>query len=300
MPTASASAATIDSGHATSSIGGWFAPLPHGVVALLQFAAFGAKVVLLSMFQLLIRWTLPRFRADQLMNLGWKLLLPLVARQHHGDRADQAASSCEGPDMSQHTTITTTTTRRTGPKVLAVTDRHPRVRTIQVVRPDRAGHELPRRDRQGPRHHAQALRAQPVPAAAQGGSARSKAGAPTDDAWKQRDRDRAVPGGEGHVSGAVPRPAPPDAARRRRRALRRVHVLPDGVPGALHHDHPGGERQQRRSRSARRSSRSTSCAASCAACASRRARATRSGWTPAMHAKPVEDRAQRDRDQGDR
>jgi NADH-quinone oxidoreductase subunit H len=51
--------------------------LPHGIVVLLQFLAFGAKVVLLSMFQLLIRWTLPRFRADQLMNLGWKLLLPL-------------------------------------------------------------------------------------------------------------------------------------------------------------------------------------------------------------------------------
>ena len=59
------------------STGGWFTPLPHGIVALLQFAAFGGKVILLSMFQLFLRWTLPRFRADQLMNLGWKLLLPL-------------------------------------------------------------------------------------------------------------------------------------------------------------------------------------------------------------------------------
>jgi NADH-quinone oxidoreductase subunit H len=61
-----------------ASVGGWTLPLPHGVVALLQFATFGAKVILLCWFQLLIRWTLPRFRADQLMNLGWKLLLPLA------------------------------------------------------------------------------------------------------------------------------------------------------------------------------------------------------------------------------
>lgn len=59
------------------SVGGWFRSVPHGLVVALQFAAFGAKVILLCWFQLMIRWTLPRFRADQLMNLGWKLLLPL-------------------------------------------------------------------------------------------------------------------------------------------------------------------------------------------------------------------------------
>ncbi|HEX4450359.1 MAG TPA: complex I subunit 1 family protein [Kofleriaceae bacterium] len=58
--------------------GGQVLPLPHLFVVLLQFAAFGLKVVLLCWFQLAVRWTLPRFRADQLMKLGWKLLLPLA------------------------------------------------------------------------------------------------------------------------------------------------------------------------------------------------------------------------------
>jgi NADH-quinone oxidoreductase subunit H len=56
---------------------GFAAYLPHGIVILLQFAAFGAKVVFFCWLQLLIRWTLPRFRPDQLMALGWKRLLPL-------------------------------------------------------------------------------------------------------------------------------------------------------------------------------------------------------------------------------
>jgi NADH-quinone oxidoreductase subunit H len=63
---------------ATFPTGGQVLPLPHGIVVLLQVLAFGAKVLLLCWFQLMIRWTLPRFRADQLMNLGWKLLLPLA------------------------------------------------------------------------------------------------------------------------------------------------------------------------------------------------------------------------------
>lgn len=52
--------------------------LPHGIVVLLQLLAFGGKVVLFCFLQLAIRWTLPRFRVDQLMDLGWKTLLPLA------------------------------------------------------------------------------------------------------------------------------------------------------------------------------------------------------------------------------
>ncbi len=35
------------------------------------------KVVPFCAFQLLIRWSLPRFRSDQLMRLGWQRLLPM-------------------------------------------------------------------------------------------------------------------------------------------------------------------------------------------------------------------------------
>jgi NADH-quinone oxidoreductase subunit H len=57
---------------------GTVAFLPHWAVVLLQFMAFGAKLIFFCWLQLAIRWTLPRFRPDQLMNLGWKRLLPLA------------------------------------------------------------------------------------------------------------------------------------------------------------------------------------------------------------------------------
>lgn len=50
----------------------------HGAVVALQVLSFGVKVVFFCLLQLAIRWTLPRFRADQLMDLGWKRLLPLA------------------------------------------------------------------------------------------------------------------------------------------------------------------------------------------------------------------------------
>ena len=38
---------------------------------------WSVKVFLFAAFQLLIRWSLPRFRSDQLMQLGWQRLLPI-------------------------------------------------------------------------------------------------------------------------------------------------------------------------------------------------------------------------------
>ena len=47
-------------------------------VALLQVIAFSLKVVVFLWLLMQIRWTLPRFRYDQVMNLCWKILLPLA------------------------------------------------------------------------------------------------------------------------------------------------------------------------------------------------------------------------------
>lgn len=53
-------------------------PLPSLLVTLLQVGAFTLKVVFFCWLQIMIRWTLPRFRYDQLITLGWKILLPLA------------------------------------------------------------------------------------------------------------------------------------------------------------------------------------------------------------------------------
>ncbi len=57
--------------------GGLSVALPNLVVALLGVVAFMIKVVAFCWLQILIRFTLPRFRYDQLMRLGWKGLVPL-------------------------------------------------------------------------------------------------------------------------------------------------------------------------------------------------------------------------------
>ena len=52
-------------------------PLPHLAVVVLQVGAFVLKVCLMCWFLMLVRWTLPRFRYDQAMRLGWVGLFPL-------------------------------------------------------------------------------------------------------------------------------------------------------------------------------------------------------------------------------
>ena len=52
-------------------------PMAHWGVVLIQVATWVAKVLFCCWLQLMIRWTLPRFRPDQLLRLGWRHLLPL-------------------------------------------------------------------------------------------------------------------------------------------------------------------------------------------------------------------------------
>jgi NADH-quinone oxidoreductase subunit H len=67
----------------TLYLGGWQIPyidllgLPVWLVAVLQVGAFIFKLVALLFLFLWVRWSLPRFRYDQLMNLGWKVMFPL-------------------------------------------------------------------------------------------------------------------------------------------------------------------------------------------------------------------------------
>ncbi len=57
--------------------GGALIAVPALAVSILGVLAFLFKVVLVCIFLGTVRWTLPRFRYDQLMRLGWKMLVPL-------------------------------------------------------------------------------------------------------------------------------------------------------------------------------------------------------------------------------
>ncbi|MEI8134951.1 MAG: NADH-quinone oxidoreductase subunit NuoH [bacterium] len=64
-------------------LGGWHLPfvetmgLAPLLVTILGVAAFALKIFAFIFFFMWVRWSIPRFRYDQLMNLGWKVLLPI-------------------------------------------------------------------------------------------------------------------------------------------------------------------------------------------------------------------------------
>jgi NADH-quinone oxidoreductase subunit H len=68
---------------ATLYFGGWTIPwvmppeTPGILWGLLSFVVFWIKALFFVFVFMWVRWTLPRFRYDQLMGLGWKRLIPL-------------------------------------------------------------------------------------------------------------------------------------------------------------------------------------------------------------------------------
>jgi NADH-quinone oxidoreductase subunit H len=69
---------------ATLFFGGYDCPFVNeanfspNIAALIGIVALMAKVVGFLFLFMWVRWTIPRFRYDQLMNLGWKVLIPLA------------------------------------------------------------------------------------------------------------------------------------------------------------------------------------------------------------------------------
>jgi NADH-quinone oxidoreductase subunit H len=58
--------------------GGTTIAMSHGAVVATQLVVFLVKVMLVCSFQILVRWSLPRFRYDQVLGFAWKFMLPLA------------------------------------------------------------------------------------------------------------------------------------------------------------------------------------------------------------------------------
>jgi len=58
--------------------GGVEIAMSHGAVVVTQLVVFLAKVFVMCSFQILIRWSLPRFRWDQVLRFAWKFMFPLA------------------------------------------------------------------------------------------------------------------------------------------------------------------------------------------------------------------------------
>jgi NADH-quinone oxidoreductase subunit H len=56
--------------------GAWLGHAPAWWITLLTFIAFCLKTFFFILVFMLVRWTVPRFRYDQVMDLGWKIMLP--------------------------------------------------------------------------------------------------------------------------------------------------------------------------------------------------------------------------------
>lgn len=58
--------------------GGVEIAMGHAAVVVTQVVVFLVKVLLVCSFQILVRWSLPRFRYDQVLMFAWKFMLPLA------------------------------------------------------------------------------------------------------------------------------------------------------------------------------------------------------------------------------
>jgi NADH-quinone oxidoreductase subunit H len=63
---------------ATLFLGGWQPPLPFLDLGAFNWAWFGLKTALIMFTFQWIRWSVPRLRMDQLMDFGWKVLVPIT------------------------------------------------------------------------------------------------------------------------------------------------------------------------------------------------------------------------------